>query len=142
MESRASSQNKARLIVLAVFVIGFTAGALSMNLYQRMNSPSVETEKQQPQDHILRKMDQSLGLTTEQRTEIRAILDETFKKYGEIRQEMEPQIKDFKPRFDSVRQQSRDRIRALLTQAQLAKFEEMVQQQDAQREKRNEKNTK
>jgi hypothetical protein len=127
------------LIVLAVFVIGFTAGALSMNLYQRMNSPSPEVKNQRPQDQMLKKMDQALNLTGEQESQIRAILDETFQKYGEIRHEMEPQIKEFKPRFDAVRQQSRDRIRALLTSAQLPRYEEMVQEQDAQREKRNEK---
>lgn len=139
MESKATSQNKARLIVLVVFVIGFTAGALSLNLYQRMNGPAPEAENQRPQDHIIKKMRQTLDLTGQQESQIKAILDETFENYGNIRQEMEPQIKEFKPRFDAVRQQSRDRIRALLTAEQLPKFEEMVQKQDAQREQRNKK---
>src|SRR5215213_9818140 len=139
MESRSPSQSKARLIVLAVFVIGFTAGALSMNLYQRSSGPEAYQAESddRPQQQIVRRMNQRLGLTSEQQNSISRILDETFDHYNEIRKEIEPRIKDFKPRFDEERQKSRDRIRALLTPEQLPKFEEMVKENDLKREKLN-----
>jgi hypothetical protein len=139
MESSSPSQRKARLLVLAVFVIGFTAGALSMNLYQRSSGPEAYNSDvdARPQDRIVRQMNQKLGLTSEQQNAISRILDETFDRYGEIRKEMEPRIKDFKPRFDEERQQSRDRIRAVLTPEQLPRFEEMVKENDLKREKLN-----
>ena len=34
MDSNTNSQTKARVIVVSVFVIGFVAGALALNLYQ------------------------------------------------------------------------------------------------------------
>lgn len=139
MQSSSPSQRKARLLVLAVFVIGFVAGVLSMNLYQRSSGPEpyqsdVDTK---PQDRIVRQMNQKLALTSEQQKAIGRILDETFDQYKEIRKEMEPRIKDFKPRFDEERQKSRDRIRALLTPEQLPGFEEMVKENDLKREKLN-----
>jgi Spy/CpxP family protein refolding chaperone len=139
MGSKSPSQSKARLLVLAVFVIGFAAGALSMNLYQRSSGPDPnysETDSK-PQERIVRQMNQKLSLTPEQQKEISLILDETFDNYSEIRKEMEPRIKDFKPRFDEERQKSRDRIRAVLTPEQLPRFEKMVEENDLKREKLN-----
>ena len=40
MDSNTNSQTKARVIVVSVFVIGFVAGALALNLYQRLTSSS------------------------------------------------------------------------------------------------------
>ncbi|HYP29444.1 MAG TPA: hypothetical protein VE262_22225 [Blastocatellia bacterium] len=139
MESRTASQSKARLIVLAVFVIGFAAGALSMNLYQRSSGPDPNHSEvdSKPQERIVRQMNQKLSLTPEQQDAISRILDETFDNYNEIRKEMEPRIKDFKPRFDEERQKSRDRIRAVLTPEQLPRFEKMVEENDLKREKLN-----
>ena len=140
MESRNSSQRKARLVVLAIFVIGFAAGALSMNLYERFSSkaPSEDTPRHGP-TYLLTKMDNKLDLSEEQKKEIGAILEETNQRYIEIRRDLQPRIKEYEPRFDAVRQQSRDRIRAVLKPDQLPKYEEMVQESDRRREEMNEK---
>jgi uncharacterized membrane protein len=140
MESRTSSQTKARLIVLTIFVIGFAAGALSMNLYERFSSkgPSTELPPHGP-TYLLTKMDNKLDLSEGQRQEIKTILEETSEKYIEIRRDLQPRVKEFEPRFDAVRQQSRDRIRAVLKPDQLPKYEEMVQESDRRREEMNEK---
>lgn len=124
-----TTRTKARLIVLAVFLMGFAAGILSMSLYQRAtgSGPHYEDRKP-PQDHLLEKMSKRLNLSPEQKEQIRAILEETFQKYSEIRKDMEPRI-------NAVRQQSRDRIRALLSKEQLPEFEKMVQESDRAREK-------
>ena len=52
---------------------------------------------------------------------------------------MEPSIKPFESRFNAVRQESRDRIRALLTPEQLPKYEEMVENHDKMREQERER---
>jgi uncharacterized membrane protein len=138
MVSKTSSQTKARLIVITVFVIGFAAGALSLNLYQRLTSPASPRSDDRA-GLIIQKMNDKVGLTSEQQARIREILDGTVKKYIDIRKEMEPRIKDFEPRFNAVRQQQRDEIRALLTEKQMPKFDEMVQEQDRLREQEKEK---
>ena len=55
---------------------------------------------------------------------------------------MDPAIKNFEPRFNAVRQESRDRIRELLTPEQLPKYEEMVQKHDKMREQERERSKK
>lgn len=138
MESN-TSQGKARLIVAAVFVIGFAAGALSLNLYQHLTSSKKPDPPRGRSEYILGKMKEEVGLTTDQQEQIKNILDQTGEKYFEIRKDIEPVMKPFEPRFEAVRQESRDRIRSLLTDEQLPKFEEMVRKQDEMREKEREK---
>lgn len=142
METKTSSQTKARLIVVTVFVIGFAAGALSLNLYEQMTSSSKKDGPQHGTEFLIKRMDERVGLTTDQQDHIKKILDETSEKYREIRGEMEPRIKDFEPRFNAVREQSRDRIRALLTPDQLPKYEKMIEERDRMREQERERNKK
>ena len=138
METK-SSQTKARLIVFSVFVIGFAAGALSLNLYQSLRGSSKKDAPRGGTEFLIRRMDEKVGLSSEQQEQIKKILDETNDKYREIRKDMEPRIKDFEPRFNAVRQESRDRIRVLLTPEQLPKYEQMVQEHDKMREQEKER---
>lgn len=134
MDAKAPSRTKARLVVLTVFVIGIAAGALSMNLYQRAGGPD-PSGPHPGRRSPLRDMTEKLNLTADQQQQVQAILDDTFKKYREIRDLMEPCVKEFEPRFDSARQEGRDKIRAVLTQDQVPKYEEMVREQDRRRER-------
>jgi hypothetical protein len=138
MESN-TSQTKARLIVAAVFVIGFAAGALSLNLYEHLTSSKKRDPPRGRSEYILEKMKEEVGLTSDQQDRIKKILDETGEKYIEIRKDIDPVMKPFEPRFDAVRQESRARIRALLSEDQLPRFEEMVRKQDETREKERER---
>jgi Spy/CpxP family protein refolding chaperone len=134
MESSTNSRSKARLIVVSVFVIGFAAGALSLNLYERLNGSSNKGGPRGGPEFLIKRMNEEVGLASDQQDQIKKILDETGEKYREIRKEMDPAIKNFEPRFNTVRQESRDRIRALLTPEQLPKYEEMVQKHDKMRD--------
>ena len=124
---------------MTVFVIGFAAGALSLNLYQRLTSPASMRNPEDRTGAIIQKMNEKVGLKSDQEARIREILDETGKKYAGLRKEMQPCIKDFEPRFNAIRQQSRDEIRTLLNDKQLPKFEEMVNELDRAREQEKEK---
>jgi uncharacterized membrane protein len=142
MDSNPNSQTKARVIVVSVFVIGFVAGALALNLYQRLTSSSSKDIPHNGTEFLIKRMNDKVGLSSEQQDQIKKILDETNDKYRDIRKDMEPRIKDFRPRLDAVRQESRDRIRALLTQDQLPKYEQMVQDHDKMREQDKERTKK
>lgn len=142
MENSTNSQKKARLIVLTVFVIGFVAGALSLNLYQHLYPSSKNHAPHWGTEVLLRRMTDKVGLNSEQQDQVKKILDETSEKYKEIRKDLEPQIKPFEPRFNAVRQESRDRVRALLTPEQLPKYEQMVQEHDRMREQERERSKK
>jgi len=143
MESKTSSQAKARLLIVAVFVIGFAAGALSLNLYQRFTSsrsPNIDSHDRA--SIFIQRMDEKMSLSKPQKDQIRQILDSNGEKYGEIRKKMEPFMKDFEPQFDAVRQQSRNEIRAVLTDRQLPEFEKMVEEQDRTQQEEREKRRK
>jgi len=142
MESNSNSQSKARLIVVSVFVIGFAAGALALNLYQNLNGSNKKDPRRGGTEFLIGKMNEEVGLTSDQQEKIRKILDETSEKYKQIRVEIDPLVKPFEPRFNAVRQESRDRIRALLTSEQLPKYEEMVQKHDKMREQERERSKK
>lgn len=137
MESRNSSQAKARLLVIAVFVIGFAAGALTLNLYQRFTSthPNNNVDPHDRAAVIIQRMDEKMSLSGGQKDQIRTILEGTRDKYSDIRKKMEPYMKEFEPQFDAVRQQSRNEIRAVLNDKQLPEFEKMIEEQDRERER-------
>jgi hypothetical protein len=135
MES--SSKGKARLIVFSIFAIGFLAGILAMNLYERMRSNGPEEGRGKPQDFIIKKMEQRLSLSTEQHSRIRSILDETFDRYKSLRVEMRdqiPQLKEYESKFDEVRLKQREKIREVLSEKQLPEFEKMLQEMEKRRE--------
>ena len=140
MQSNNSSKQKARLIVVSVFIIGFAAGALSLNLYQRLTSSG--PEKVDPRDRtgvFIKRMNDKMKLTADQETRIREILDNTGHKFFEIRKKAEPCMKDFDPQFDAVRKQGREEIRAVLTEKQLPAYQDMVEEQDRMRQEEKEK---
>jgi hypothetical protein len=135
-----TSKNKARFIVLSIFVIGFAAGALSMNLYERLN-PTSPPPKGNPPQVIIQKMDKRLSLNAEQEAKIKGILTETFEQYKGLRQAMEnePALKEYEPKFKEVRQKSRERVRAELTDKQLPEYENMLNEEDKRREEERQK---
>ena len=135
MEGRTTSRNKARAVVLSVFVIGVAAGALSMNLYQGKGPRS---RGRGTPVAIVDKMKSRLSLTADQSETIEGILKDTFKEYDKLREVSAPCFEQIKPRFEATRQAGRDKIRATLTEQQLPEFEKMVQEQDAEREKERE----
>jgi hypothetical protein len=142
MESTRNSQTKARLIVVSVFIIGFAAGALSLNLYQRLTSSSKKDQPHGGTEALVGRMTDRVGLSGDQQEQVKKILDEATDKYKEIRKDMDPVVKPFEPRFNAVRQESRDRIRALLSPEQLPKYEQMVQEHDKAREQEKERSKK
>jgi hypothetical protein len=134
MESKTNSRTKARFLVIAVFAIGFAAGALSMNLYSRLTTAGKETDRRPAPEAIVDRLDKALKLSHDQHNEIKSILDDTFNQFKEERDRLQPLYKQIEPHFTEIRQRSRDRIRAILDEQQLPKFEELVRNEDRKRE--------
>ena len=113
-----------------------------MPAIRRLTSSSNKDMPRNGTEFLIRRMNDKVGLTSEQQEQIKKILDETNDKYREIRKDIEPSIKPFEPRFNAVRQESRDRIRTLLTPDQLPKYEQMVTEHDKMREQEKERTKK
>ena len=124
------SNRKALAFLLAVFVLGAAAGVLGTmwatktGLAAGSAGPSKFTKPA-----AMEWLTNELKLSAEQQLQLGPILDETATNYEAIRERVRPE-------YDQVRQQSRDRIRAILTPEQKARFEELVRQMDEERARR------
>lgn len=110
---------RAVLYLVLVFLLGFALGGLATFWGTKagwLPYPSVDREKS-PLEWLTRE----LNLTPEQQQQLEPILDKTGAKYYTI-------FKDVWPEYTRVREESREKIRALLTEKQLVKFEELVRQ--------------
>jgi Spy/CpxP family protein refolding chaperone len=124
------TNRKAIALLAAVFLLGAAAGVLGTmwathtGLAASSRGPS-KFSRQGAQEWLTHE----LQLTAEQQQQLGPILDETAAGYEAIRERVRPE-------YDQVRQQSRDRIRAILTPEQAARFEALVRQIDEERARR------
>jgi Spy/CpxP family protein refolding chaperone len=129
--ARGSTRLKILLVLVGVFLLGGVTGASLASLY-RLRDGSDRREgrgggRGNREDKIFDDMRRDLDLTEQQATEIRAILDQTRNDYRALRAEV-------RPRYDSVRQNARTRIRALLTPEQQKLFDAKAAERDARRD--------
>lgn len=126
MNAGGRTRLKMLLAVTAVFVLGCVTGASLDSIY-RLRATGQGAQGQPAKEDFFEAMRRNLELNNQQATEIRAIVDETRAEYRQLRAEV-------RPRYDSIRQKARVRIRALLTPEQQQKFDAMVAQRDARRD--------
>ena len=127
MKPTGSARLKLWLAVVAVFALGGVTGALLDSAY-RLRAGAARTESRGRRDHeeVFERMRRDLQLNDSQSAEVRKILEQTRGDYRALRAEA-------RPRFDSIRQSARTRIRALLTPEQQQRFDAKVAERDARR---------
>ncbi|CAN5340834.1 hypothetical protein BH18ACI2_BH18ACI2_04810 [soil metagenome] len=131
MNRLTGTRLKMWLVVIAVFVLGCVTGASLSGVYrsradggrQRMHGRHGEGRD------IFGKMRRDLNLNDEQAAQVRAILDETRREFHKLRAEA-------RPRYDTIRQNSRTRIRAVLTPEQQQIFDAKAAERDAKHKER------
>ena len=117
-------KSRAPLYVLLIFLCGLVSGALAMKLWSGKDRQTqvAQADTTPPVSRTQRLVDRftrELKLTPEQVHQLSVILDETRLRY---------QIKE-----DSTRAEGRNRVRQILTNAQRAKYEEIIADADARR---------
>jgi Spy/CpxP family protein refolding chaperone len=129
MNERGNTRLKILLAVLGVFALGCVTGASLDSVYRLQASSGGQsaTMGQPGKEDFFESLRRNLNLNNQQATEIRAIVDETRGEYRQLRAEV-------RPRYDTIRQKARTRIRALLAPDQQQKFDTMVAQRDARRD--------
>src|ERR1700687_1294704 len=103
MDSNTRSKWQVRLAVLILFVVGFIAGGLAMNIYRARQSSSRTGERGGFEQMLDR-----LNLTQDQRTQVNEIFEDARKQLTELRKESEP-------RFREVRKNTDERLQIVLT---------------------------
>jgi Spy/CpxP family protein refolding chaperone len=130
----SSGNRRAYLLVLAVFLLGIGLGALGMYVA----GASVWGARPEVQSHrdkrarFVEQLTREVSLTPEQRQQLDAILADMGPKFRALHDQIAP-------RSEQLRQQGRERIRAILTPEQQPKYEEFLGRLDAERKKREER---
>jgi Spy/CpxP family protein refolding chaperone len=133
MESVNTNKTKreAAVLVFVVFLLGLLVGGLGNHLWGervwgRQELPLRPGPPSRAQ--IVNEFTRELQLTSDQQEKIGAIIDDT-------RVQMRALYSPLDGQRDKIRQQGRDRMRAILTPEQLPKFEQFMQRIDEQRRK-------
>ncbi len=108
------NRRKVRIAVLGIFAIGFVAGALSWNIYRSWNQGRRSEGRRDRYEQMLDR----LQLTQEQRVHVDRILSDARAQLVELRKQSEPGMRE-------VRQQTDERLQAVLTPQQWEQFKQM-----------------
>jgi len=114
MDNNNKNKWKVRIAALVVFLLGFTAGALAFNGYQRWSRTN---NVDRPRQNGFQTMLDNLQLTEEQRTQVHQILADTREQLRALRRENEP-------RFDEIRRQADERLQKVMTAEQWQQFQQ------------------
>ena len=114
MNSSSSSKWQVRLAVLLLFIVGFIAGGLAMNIYRGRQGPP-RTGGRGGFEQMINRLD----LTPDQRTQVNEIFEDARKQLSELRKESEP-------RFREVRKNTDERLQTVLTPEQWDQFQQMT----------------
>src|SRR4029078_7770702 len=100
-----------RVAAVRLFVLGFTAGILALNVYRgvlRGGGPGNRFDN----------LAERLNLTADQKTKVQEIFRDTLEQLRAVRQETEP-------RMDEMRRQADGRLQTVLTPEQWQQFQKM-----------------
>ena len=99
-----------RVAAVIIFVLGFTAGILALNVYRHV----VRGEPGNRIDELANR----LNLTADQKTKVQEIFSDTREQLRAVRQETEPKMAD-------IRRQADGRLQTVLTPEQWQQFQKL-----------------
>lgn len=112
------SAGKAKLLVAAVFLVGAVTGALIQNVYV---TRIVDAADSAPEKKSQREVNQTydlLGLNEQQRQQWTNIMRESRPEFTKLVEENRKLTAPNQPKFDALQEQTRSKIRAILTDEQ------------------------
>ena len=112
MDTTNKRKWQVRLAALLIFLLGFAAGALALNVYKRWGRSAVVSR----QDRFERMLD-SLQLSADQKTQVNQIVSDTRTQLQSLRKESEPRVAE-------IRRQADERLQKVLTPDQWKQFEQ------------------
>lgn len=110
MNNVAKNRWQVRIAAVIIFVLGFTAGILALNVYRGWARGG--------QGNRIDQLADRLQLTAEQKTKVQEIFSDTREQLRGARQEMEP-------RMAEIRRQADGRLQTVLTSEQWEKFQRL-----------------
>lgn len=111
MENIVRNKWQVRLVVVVVFVLGFAAGMLALNVYRGWARGT------RGQGDRYEQLATRLQLNAEQKTKVEQIFSDTRQQLHALRKESEPRVKE-------IRQQTDKRLQEVLTAEQWQRFQQ------------------
>lgn len=99
-----------RVAAAIIFVLGFTAGILALNIYRGL----VRADGRDRFDQL----SERLNLNADQKTKVQQILGDTRDQLRALRRESEPRV-------DEIRRQADERLKQVLSEEQWQQFQTM-----------------
>src|SRR6266542_5093401 len=113
MDITKKSKWQVRIAAIVIFLLGFAAGALTLNGYKRGSRGSAEAFWQSRFESML----DNLQLNADQKTQVHQIL-------GETREQLQALSKESELRVTEIRRQADERLQKVLTPDEWKKFQE------------------
>ena len=110
MNNVAKNRWQVRIAALVIFVLGFTAGILALNVYRHWARAG--------SGNRFEELSERLQLTAEQKTKVQEIFSDTREQIRTARNEMEP-------RMAEIRRQADGRLQTVLTPEQWQQFQRL-----------------
>ena len=110
MDNVTKNRWQVRVAAIIIFVLGFTAGILALNVYRGWvrGGPGNRIDE----------LAERLQLTADQKTKVQEIFSDTREQLRAVRQETEP-------RMEEIRRQADGRLQTVLTPAQWQQFQRL-----------------
>jgi Spy/CpxP family protein refolding chaperone len=121
-------RGEAAILVLVVFLLGALLGRVGNHVWGERVWGKQTMNTQPTRNQIVSDLTRDLGLTPDQQKQLGSIVDDTRAQWRTLYTTIEPQ-------HEQIRQQSRNRIRGILTPDQKPKFEDFMHRIDEQRKK-------
>lgn len=115
---------KAAVLVGVVFILGILLGGAGIHYWGEPHWPGANRH-----NHFVRRLTRELSLTSDQQKQLNVIINDTVARWRALDLQ-------YKPEYEQVRMEARDRIRAILTPEQKPQFEDFVRRLDEERRKR------
>ena len=125
MEKIRNSKWRVRMAAILIFWLGFSAGALGLNVYQRWRSRD-QARRQEYAQVIDR-----LQLSSDQKTQVEQIFSDTRTQLQALRKEADPRVV-------GIRQQTDEKLQKVLTPEQWKQFQQMRDEIRSRGRRRNE----
>ena len=113
MDTVNKSKWQVRGAAVLIFVLGFAAGALTLNAYKRFSRGPGEGSRQGRMEELL----DSLKLNADQKTQVHQIL-------GDTREQLQTLRKESEPRVTEIRRQADERLQKVMTPEQWTQFQQ------------------
>jgi Spy/CpxP family protein refolding chaperone len=109
MNNIVKNRWQVRVAAAVIFVLGFTAGILALNIYRGLARAGA------PRDRI-EQLSERLNLNDDQKTKVQQIFSDTREQLRALRRESEPRVNE-------IRQNADERLRQVLTEEQWQQFQ-------------------